>query len=824
MFTQSRYSGAILLPFLVVLGTVGLAAEQKDKPQADTNVALGKPYTLWPSPNYSYCTDPGDTTQLTDGKSTKAHFWTQQGTVGWTSPSYALITVDLGRVEPIAGVTFTTAAGAAGVTWPAEIRIRVSDDGKKYRDVGDLVRMDQKRNGLWPEGYAIRRLVTHEVATRGRYVQFMPIALAGASYLFVDEVEVLRGPDTLLAHDPGGEPTGNPQAFFEQGRARRATGLRITQDAARLRHLIEKTPSLDAAIKTGLLQRLELTGRQSNPALPAGTDFRAVLPLGKDHVRIFRLQAEFWKALGWPEFSASAAVTWDPLELIGVPARSASPLEVHTMRGEYRAAAVNLANATDHALEARVRFEGLPGSPAPGYLTVHEVAWTDTSRNEAVAAALPEARRTGEGWVVSVPPGLVRQVWLTFHVTDQEAGLHRGKVVFEVPGLASQQVPVQMRIWPLEFPRQTTLYLGGWSYTDVPSMYGITPENKAAMLEHLHSHFVNAPWATSGVMMKFAFDKSDPAKIQLDTRQFDDWIAQWPAARRYLVFLAVGDYSSNTMPSFAGVTIDKLEFRQRVATWIHAWVEHLRTKGIQPNQLGLLVHDEPNEGTNVAGLVAWAKAIRAAEPEVLIWEDPVYDNPYEAPRELFEVSSILCPNRPEWLAHAAQFDKFYLDQRKRGRALELYSCSGPAHLLDPYAYHRLQAWHCWQIGGTGSYFWAFGDNSGTSSWCQYFARGAGFTPMFVDDHSVTAGKHMEAIRESVEDYEYLAMLDKAVKKAKTAGKPADVVRCAEALLGSAAGEVLGAPGAQQLFWREAKDRTRADTVRVRILQTLDTLK
>jgi hypothetical protein len=397
-------------------------------------------------------------------------------------------------------------------------------------------------------------------------------------------------------------------------------------------------------------------------------------------------------------------------------------------------------------------------------------------------------------------------------------------MVFDVPGLPPQQVPVQLRIWPVDFPKQTTLYLGGWSYTNGAGSYGITAENKAALLEHLQSHFVNAPWATGAVMLKFAFDKDDPSKIQLDTQQFDDWLAQWPNARRYLVFLSVGDYSGTHVPTFAGTKIGTPEFGQRVATWIHAWIEHLRTKGIQPNQLGVLIHDEPHEGTNIDGLVAWAKAIRAAEPEVLIWEDPCYSDPTKAPPELFEVSSILCPNRPEWLDHAKLFAEFYGNQRQQGRTLEFYSCSGPARLLDPYSYYRLQAWHCWKVGGTGSYFWAFGDNSGASSWREYFAKGAGYAPMFLDPKSVTAAKQMEAIRESVEDFEYFVMLRDAVQRAKAAGKSGPALAAAETLLGSAADDVLVGEGVDKIQWFDPKDRTKADAVRVRILEAIGTLK
>jgi hypothetical protein len=273
-----------------------------------------------------------------------------------------------------------------------------------------------------------------------------------------------------------------------------------------------------------------------------------------------------------------------------------------------------------------------------------------------------------------------------------------------------------------------------------------------------------------------------------------------------------------------GAPIGTPEFYRRVGAWISAWVRHLRAKGIAPGRLGLLIRDEPHEGTDVEPIVAWARAIEAAEPEVLIWEDPTYRDPAKAPPELFEVCDVLCPNRPMWLERAERFERFYLDQKRRGKELQSYSCSGPARLLDPYSYYRLQAWHAWRFGGTGSFFWAFGDNSGASSWNEYFARRRPYTPLFLDDDSVTAGKQMEAIRESVEDFEYFVMLRAAVEHAKAAGRSGPEFPEAERLLEDGARRVLGAEGADQIRWHEPKDRTLADAVRVEVLHALVRLR
>lgn len=284
----------LAMVFFFVGATQGAEPATASPPRV--NLARGAKYTLFPAPNYEHCTDSQDAVQLTDGQSTQDYFWTQKGTVGWSGAAYAVITVDLGAVAPIGGVALTTAAGVAGVTWPASIPILVSDDGSHYRNVGDLTALDRKANGLPKEGYSIRRL-TADLATRGRFVRFVLIPVAGGSFLFVDEVEVHRGPQDLLARDPGGEPVGDPADLFQRSRIDRALALRFTSDVEGLRGLIEKAAGLDAVRRIALLAHLEMVRKELESFQPGDrSSFRAVLPVGEHHARLLACQAELWRS------------------------------------------------------------------------------------------------------------------------------------------------------------------------------------------------------------------------------------------------------------------------------------------------------------------------------------------------------------------------------------------------------------------------------------------------------------------------------------------------------------------------------------------------
>ncbi len=130
---------------LIVALAWARAAEYVDRPS--DNIALGASYTIDPSPNYGHCTDPDDLEQLTDGEYTEGYFWVHKSTVGWQEKAPSIFTLDLGAVQPIRGVSFSTAGGVADVEWPLTIRILVADVDEQFHEVGDLVRLSEQQHG-----------------------------------------------------------------------------------------------------------------------------------------------------------------------------------------------------------------------------------------------------------------------------------------------------------------------------------------------------------------------------------------------------------------------------------------------------------------------------------------------------------------------------------------------------------------------------------------------------------------------------------------------------------------------------------------------------
>ncbi len=776
------------------------------------NIALYRPYTLSPAPTYPHCTDPDDRIQLTDGRYTQGYFWTQRSTVGWQNVSPVFIVVDLGRIAPIAGASFNTAAGVAGVQFPAAIWVLVSPDGKQWFEVGNLVQASNEQNAPPPPvGYAVHRFWTDRWRTHGRFVAF--IAIPAGAFCFVDEVEVYEGDSAWLSQPLTGEPVSDLLTFARRKEIERCALRRLRTDLSALRQQVTEATISDAS-KTALLRHLDNLGASLPTAFPVAdpSSFQTVLPLNEWHERLFQVQAQLWRVRGVPPFAAFVASSpYDPLPYLTpnpLPPKQQRSADVTLLRNETRAVAINLVNAREKPVTVTLRVSPLKNCQ----VRVHHAVWTDTKEGVPIAAALPEGNKA------AVVSGMAGQFWVALRPqANAPAGEQKGKLVLTTDAGDKVEIPLRVTILPLTLPERPSLHLGGWDYTDVEARYGVNPQNRNAFIAHLRERFVDIPWASRFVLPLGKFDEHGNLVEPPDTSAFDQWLNRWKGASRFYVFVNAGS-------SFDGAKVGTPEFERKVGAWIAFWWQHARKQGLTKGQFGVLLVDEPHTPDQDALTVAWAEAIKKAAPEVVIWVDPTWGEPERMNLRLPEVVDVLCPQRAIWLRNPQGHEAFYLSWRNKGKRLALYSCSGPSKLLDPYAYYRLQAWHCFAIGADEMFFWAFGDNGGNSCWNAYLDPRNCYTPLFLAPDSVTAAKQMEAIRDGVQDYEILMLLRRAVEQRKKRAPADPNLAEAEKLLTVGVQRVLAPIGVNELRWHIPKDRTVADRAREQALQLLMRLR
>ncbi|MCD6352047.1 MAG: hypothetical protein J7M26_08000 [Armatimonadetes bacterium] len=170
------------------------------------NLALGKPVTYLPNPNYRLTARGGtDPTDLTDGQLTKRkdlHMWFEQGAVGWSYPGRVNLAVDLCKVQPVDEVAIRWLGGSpqAGICMPGWVEVFVADrvEGPYYK-VAEFSRWLRGYRELFPypryEGKAwVYRMRFTGLHTRARCVG---LRFYGAGLTCSDEMYVFRGD-----HDP----------------------------------------------------------------------------------------------------------------------------------------------------------------------------------------------------------------------------------------------------------------------------------------------------------------------------------------------------------------------------------------------------------------------------------------------------------------------------------------------------------------------------------------------------------------------------------------------------------------------------------------------
>ncbi len=776
---------------------------------AAENIALGKPYAWQDAPRYAGCTDPADTTQLTDGKFSDGPeiMWLQKSTVGWQDTMPVVVTVDLGAVQPISGAGYSTASDSDNnVAWPNAVFVLTSDDEKSWRKAGDLVRLARPDGTLPPRGHYLYN--SEGLQTKGRFVRF--VVVPKARYTFCDEVEVYLGPDSLLAAEPKGEVVTDLARLSRVVATNRGIQNRLLEDAKTV-HALLAACQLPDAKKAALRARLDALAKAAVTLPDADPDtFTTVFPINSVHAGILAVNSAVLRSGGLPVLSAAKVDRYDYITPLVPSAPDKPSISIDMLRSEFRADAIALTNASDTPMTVRIQAKGLPGGTCPRWLTVSAIPWTDTTGGVPVATALPKAAVQNGACVVTLPAGLQTKVWLGVDSASIVPGRYQGKLLIDGGG-KSIRVPFSLRVSKVRMNRPR-LSLGVWDY----SLDGRFGKNTNAAIKMMTSHFVDSPWSTNSAIpwpKETDFDASGRLVKAQDFTNLDRWVMTWPDARRYLVFCNVQNWYA-----FAGAKMGTPEFDARVGSWAKALAGHMRALKLKPQQLGLLLVDEPSTDEQDVQIVAWAKAINAAAPEITLFQDPTWAHPEKtANQQAITLADIVCPEIPGYKRGGAEVAQYYENLRETGHQMWFYQCSGPTKLLDPYRYHRLEAWHAFANGMVGEGFWSFFDTGGAAScWNEYTAPGDCYSQVFIDPKGFTTGIQWEAVREGIEDYETLEMLRDAAYASRDAGFRASALE----LLKTAPTAVIG-NYSDNYRWNIPTDRSAADVYRSVALRFLD---
>jgi autotransporter-associated beta strand protein len=595
------------------------------------------------------------------------------------------------------------------------------------------------------------------------------------------------------------------------------------------------------------------------------------------HKRVFADRAELLRAqeiIGITTWQTASQ--WDyqtPTQALPEELEDSAPtIDVTMMLNEYRSAAFNVTNPTnaDATVTLSLEGEGLPGGPNPSYVTVQYVEWIDTTSGSAAALPLIDVAKTDDGFTINVPSGMTRQVWLTFHPTNVSPGTYGSTepssnchITISSDAAGTATVPIRFELSSLSIDAQSLL-VSGFDHTEGPDDPGVmTDSNLDLAAAQMQSHGVNLTWARYSVMT--------------DTAQLNAWLDRWVGPdHQYGIYMAgsLPAWNDPTDPTgerltweYESITDDdqrvlvQQQFEAAVAAWLAPCLEAFDTRNIDPSRIAILPIDEPDTAAEIKEITAWAKAIKAREPKIQIWEtayynsnpsDPAYNTAWRAMCHEIDVVTAI----PSNFVSDVNYRDAYTNSRGTGvlneatslrhgqtpLKLNFHSAAEGLEWLDPYSYYRLTGWLCSQYNATSASFWRIGrpdasnyDSTYPNEDCSQDFLVANwrtvypdysYSPIFVGPYAVTDGKQMEAIREGAEDYQYVQMVKNRIEALKEAGHTAAAAVIKGQLDGLVNEVMANYYNNSRQSWAvvsPAIDRATADVKRIAILHLVEGL-
>ena len=492
---MKRY-GIVISIIIFLAGTGSIEAIE---PLEGVNLLLGKEATFSIEPNYEYCKG-GDRTDLTDANFWQSGggtgFWTDRKTVGWGVGRFpgAMITFDLGQVQPIKTLGFDTVAGQAQVTFPAAVFVYVSDDGEHWHYVTDLI------NEALPQSSFIRhRFVATDLETRGRYLAFY--VTKGGFYAFVDEIEAIRGDHDLSATAFNGgaiekDKLDSNTLVLAKNTVQKNTTLYFINSA---QEQIEISP---AGAETEILKELQVLRQNAAGIVDAEkVNYTKGLPYTDMDRHLCRVMGKYFA-----DISAESLTLWQPTESFwshrtnpfARPVKAIAPkLHADMMIGELEPVAFNVSNNTDMPMAIEVTVSDLKRSKA-------NVAWSNSKIERRVTThvlasgyQLFDDALTPFENSITIPAGMTRQVWLILNSRDIKSDQYAGTVTVSY-GPTKHDIPLTAKVYPIEMPQNPTYTSPTWAYFTWKPARG-HEEQAAIELERaygnshvLHHHYI--PW------------------------------------------------------------------------------------------------------------------------------------------------------------------------------------------------------------------------------------------------------------------------------------------------------------------------------------------
>lgn len=463
-----------------------------------------------------------------------------------------------------------------------------------------------------------------------------------------------------------------------------------------------------------------------------------------------------------------------------LPVGDVGTLRLSAARNQTVGGQIVIRAGTVPARVSRIRCSGLrsedgkrsigPGAFRWAFVEYHRVEKnsTATPRHELVREApadFPDAFL--EATEILIPADTNQPIWVQFRVpANTPPGVYAGTI----QGLVDEdelKVPVQLTVYDFALPESLSLLVTVWMNTGSLAKHHNVAEYSEAwwslldrvaglMREH-HQNVILTPWSL------IKANRDADGKPVLDFERFDRWVRLFlrHGFRRieisHIGGREHGQWEDKNFVAYDLPCEDPQKPKLTIEEWLPLLQEHLKQQGWLERSM-LHVADEPIE-VNVQSWKELSNRVRAAAPE------------------LRRIDAIHVPDLTNalevWVPQLNYLEQ-WLPQFKKAQenGVELWFYTAwvpqgryPNRLMDyPLIKTRMLHWLNYTSGTSGYLHW------GWNFWdvpFDQFAPGDNWI-VWPGTSAPRSSLRYEAMREGIEDHEYLVLLEKAVRTAAAA--------------------------------------------------------
>jgi hypothetical protein len=518
------------------------------------NLASNKSYTLSAPPNYAYSAPPTDSTSLTDGVYTTAHFWTSPTTVGWQRRQVK-ITIDLGSVQTIGAVTFNTARNAkVGLNFPKNVFLFVSQDNQNFNYVGDIVNTPDNMSG----DYKIEKFTLQNVNMQGRYVMLLAVPKGG---LFVcDEIEVLKGNRV--------NPTLGPQIAKDDIDKAKDSILNVQYNKNNLK---------------AIAIQLKDNSTQDNALLSRGDVSPSNMETLKDN--LLQKHASAVRSL----YNASIIIEkynpWDSLGELYTPRKVSDNLSYNftVLQNDVQYGAFVITNSSNSTTQLSINVTN--SNPSIQGIDIFKVSLVPDGDSSYITDPLI---RVNTGTVNSGASAL-----FFFKLTGKQAGVSNSTINVQA-GTVQANVKINTKVLNLNVPNNYVPNANVWAYLTYPTIM----DRKAQAVQDLAAHHVNTVVILPNLIPKL----QDTGYSKLL-----NYLSFFPKTDKIL--LNVGYANRINKNGYNGGQFMSADWKGNFISWYTNLMKVLNQNGYSSSNVYLYPYDEVRENdiNDFKTFVQWAK-------------------------------------------------------------------------------------------------------------------------------------------------------------------------------------------------------------------------